>query len=99
MVSSCFGGWWAATTTPKERAAGISLSTFREIKYESVGQAKTDLQKLTGSYNLESRIPELNLLDQDSIQGSTLSVTPFTFRVKPVLSNPTLMRLGTVSKL
>jgi HD superfamily phosphohydrolase len=85
--------------TDNERALGLSLFTFREIKYESVRQAKTDLDKLTGIYNLESRIPELNLHVQDTIQASTLATTPFTRRVRELLGHPALMRLGTFTQL
>ena len=85
--------------TDNERALGLSLSTFKEIKYESVLQATTDLEKLTGIYNLESRIPELNLHVQDTIQASTLATTPFTNRVRDLLGHPALMRLGTFTQL
>lgn len=85
--------------TDNERALGLSLSTFREIKYDSIGQARIDVEKLTGVYNLESRVPELNLHIQDTIQASTLATTPFTPRVKELLKHPAVMRLGSVSQL
>lgn len=85
--------------TDDERALGLSLLTFKEIKYESVQQTKTDLEKLTGIYNLEARIPELNLHIQDTIQASTLAVTPFTSRVRDILGHPTMMRLGVFTQL
>jgi HD superfamily phosphohydrolase len=84
---------------PDERAAGISVSTLKEIKYKTVSEAKTDLEKLRGSYNLENRIPELNLHVQDSIQVSTLTTTPFTRRVSNLLSHPAVMRLGSFTQL
>jgi HD superfamily phosphohydrolase len=85
--------------TDDERALGLSLFTFKEIKYEAVSQARIDLEKLTGIYNLEARIPELNLHIQDTIQASTLAVTPFTGRVREILSHPTVMRLGIFTQL
>ncbi len=84
---------------PEERAVGLSLATFREIKYASITQSKTDLEKLTGEYNLEYRIPELNLHIQDTIQVSTLASTPFTSRVSKLIGHPVMMRLGRVSQL
>ncbi len=85
--------------SPDERAIGLSLATFKEIRYTSISQAKVDLEKLTGEYNLEHRVPELNLHIQDTIQVSTLASTPFTKRVSKLLSHPVLMRLGRVSQL
>jgi serine/threonine protein kinase len=82
-----------------ERSAGLSLSTFREIKYTSASQARVDLEKLSGSYNLESRIPELNPYVQDTIQVTTLSTTPFTPRIKALVSHPAMMRLGSITQL
>lgn len=82
-----------------ELALGLSRTTLQEIKYISVEQAKVDLDKLTGSYNLEARIPELNLFTQDTIQASTLSTTPFTRRVKEIASHPAFMRLGRCTQL
>lgn len=85
--------------TEDERAVGLSASTFKEIKYERCKQALIDLEKLTGSYNIESRIPELNLHHQDTIQVTTLSVTPFTDRVRDVINHPALLRLGNITQL
>jgi HD superfamily phosphohydrolase len=85
--------------TDNERALGLSLSTLKEIKYQAVAQAKIDMEKLSGAYNLESRIPELDLHIQDTIQASTLATTPFTGRVKEILKDPAVMRLGGVSQL
>jgi len=84
---------------PDERAVGLSLTTFSEIKYSSITDAKLDLEKLTGEYNLEFRVPELNLHIQDTIQVSTLASTPFTKRINRLLGHPVVMRLGRVSQL
>ena len=70
--------------TDAELALGLPRQTLQEIKYQSAEQAKTDLDKLIGSYNLEARVPELNLFSQDTVQASTLSTTPFTQRVKAI---------------
>ncbi|MEI6195880.1 MAG: HD domain-containing protein, partial [Verrucomicrobiota bacterium] len=85
--------------TDAELALGLPRTTLQEIKYRSIEQAKTDLDKLIGSYNLEVRIPELNLFTQDTIQASTLSTTPFTARVKTIASHPAFMRLGLCTQL
>jgi len=82
-----------------ELALGLTLTTYREIKYESVAQARLDLDKLIGSYNLEARIPELNHYVGDTIQASTFASTPFTKRVREVLENPVVMRLGSFTQL
>lgn len=82
-----------------ELALGLPRMTLQEIKYKSVEQAKIDLDKLIGSYNLEVRIPELNLFTQETIQASTLSTTPFTRRVKRIASHPAFMRLGLCTQL
>jgi serine/threonine protein kinase len=84
---------------PDERAVGLSLATFKEIKYASIAQARLDLEKLTGEYNLEYRVPELNLHIPDTIQVSTLASTPFSKRVSSLLGHPVIMRLGRVSQL
>jgi HD superfamily phosphohydrolase len=82
-----------------ELALGLSRTTLQEIKYRSVDEAKTDLDKLTGSYHLQDRVPELNLFTQETIQASTLSTTPFTGRVKEIASHPAFMRLGRCTQL
>src|SRR5205814_1385031 len=78
---------------------GLSLATFREIKYTSARQARIDLDKLTGTYNLEARIPELNPNIQDTIQVTTTATTPLTSRVKHLLAHPAVMRLGSITQL
>jgi HD superfamily phosphohydrolase len=83
----------------EERAIGLSLETFKEIKYESVTQARVDLEKLVGSYNLEARVPELSIHLQDTIQVTTLAATPFTKRISTLLSHPAIMRLGSTTQL
>ncbi|MGE4055494.1 MAG: protein kinase [Vicinamibacterales bacterium] len=85
--------------TKDELALGLTLTTFGEIKYRSVTQARIDLDKLIGSYNLESRIPELNQYLGDTIQASTYTATPFTKRVREVIEHPTVMRLGSFTQL
>lgn len=85
--------------TENERAIGLSISTLREIKYLTIDQVKIDLEKITGEYNLAVRIPELNLHIQDTIQTSTLAVTPFTKRLSQLLAHPALMRLGNCTQL
>lgn len=85
--------------TEDELAIGLTRLVFQEIKYGAVTEARTDLEKLSGSYNLEARIPELNLHLQDTIQVSTLGPTPFTDRVKKTIEHPLLARLGEVSQL
>ena len=82
-----------------ELALGLPQTTLQEIKYRSIDQAKTDLDKLTGRYNLEVRVPELNLFTQDTVQASTLSTTPFTKRVKAIASLPAFTRLGLCTQL
>lgn len=82
-----------------ELALGLPQTTLQEIKYRSIEQTKTDLDKLIGSYNLEVRIPELNLFTQDTVQASTLSTTPFTRRVKAIASHPGFTRLGLCTQL
>jgi HD superfamily phosphohydrolase len=85
--------------TENERAIGLSIATLKETKYLSIGRTKTDLEKLTGEYNLAVRIPELNLHIQETIQTSTLAVTPFTKRLSQLLAHPALMRLGNCTQL
>ena len=82
-----------------ELALGLSLATMKEIKYVTVDEALVDLQKLSGEYNLEARIPELNPFVEDTIQASHTAVTPFTPRVRALLADPAMTALGTVSQL
>jgi HD superfamily phosphohydrolase len=77
-----------------ERALGLAVTTLAEIKYHAVSEAKVDLEKLIGSYNLEYRIPEVNLFVQDTIQASTIATTPFTPRVKKLVAHPVVRQLG-----
>ena len=85
--------------SPIELALGLSVQTFAEIRYDTATDVAIDLEKLTGTYNLSGKVPELNLHVQDTIQSSTVATTPFTKRVGELLSNPIVMRLGTVSQL
>ena len=82
-----------------ERAAGLTTAALAEIKYKDIVQVRVDLEKLTGEYNLEARIPELSCQLQDTIQVSPLAVTPFTARVKAVASDPAMVRLNNVTQL
>ena len=85
--------------TEDERAVGLTRKVFEEIKYRDVKTARIDLEKLSGSYNLEARIPELSIYVADTIQASTLATTPFTPRVKKMVQHPLLSRLGDVTQL
>ncbi|MBI3415908.1 MAG: HD domain-containing protein [Verrucomicrobia bacterium] len=85
--------------TEAECALGLSRSSFGEIKYLSIVETRMDLQKLIGSYNLETRLPELNPFSQETIQTATLATTPFTRRVKEVVSHPAVSRLGKCKQL
>jgi len=85
--------------TDDERALGLSLATLREIKYESVSAALVDLEKLIGSFNIDAKIPELNLFNQDTIQISTIANTPFTPRIRAIVHSPEFARLGNITQL
>lgn len=82
-----------------ETLLGLSVETFGELRYASAADALQDLRKLTGAYNLESRIPELNPYGPDTIQASTLATTPFTPRVKVLIEDRILLRLGGFTQL
>lgn len=82
-----------------ELALGLSLATMKQIKYQTVGQALVDLEKLSGEYNLEGRIPELNPYIESTIQASPTAVTPFTARVRALVSDPDVAALGAVTQL
>lgn len=85
--------------TDTEVALGLSRLTLKEIKYTAIVEAKRDLEKLIGSYNLEALVPELNLFSQNTIQSSTAATTPFTRRVQRLVNHPALMRLGKCTQL
>jgi HD superfamily phosphohydrolase len=80
-------------------ALGLTPTTYREIKYLSVAQARVDLDKLIGSYNLEARVPELNPHSGETIQASSFGATPFTKRVREVIEDPVVTRLGSFTQL
>jgi len=82
-----------------ETLLGLSRVAFGEIRYDSAGAALLDLRKLTGAYNLETRIPELDQFGASTIQASTFSTTPFTHRVKALLAHEDLARLGGFTQL
>ena len=85
--------------TEAERALGLSLSTIRQIRYTNAEQVRVDLEKLSGEYNLEARIPELNPFVEKTLQASTVATTPFTERVRDILNHTQVARLGTVTQL
>lgn len=82
-----------------ELALGLAKATFEEIKYASISDARIDFLKLTGEYNLSVRVPELNLFVQDTIQASTLAITPFTERVRSLIDQSAMKRLGACTQL
>lgn len=82
-----------------EKALGLPISTYKEIKYKTISEVKEDFEKLIGSYNIEQKIPELNFFSQDTIQVSVIATTPFTKRVKDILNHPYVMRLGNITQL
>jgi HD superfamily phosphohydrolase len=84
---------------PNELLLGLSRESFQELRYESASDALNDLRKLTGQYNLETRIPELSTYPLDTIQASTLATTPFTQRVAEVVRNPMILRLAGFTQL
>lgn len=94
----------------EERALGLPLIGFREIKYvdfidetgakrPSIDAALTDLRKLTGEYSSLTAVPELNVNPLYSVQASSLGVTPFTKRLGRLLSQPLLTRLAGITQL
>lgn len=85
--------------TPNERAIGLALPTFEEIKYKSATNARDDLDKLIGTYDITDRVPELNLYAAETIQASTLATTPFTPRVRAIVEDALMQRLATFTQL
>jgi HD superfamily phosphohydrolase len=83
----------------EERALGLSLSTFKEIKYRNISECKIDIEKLIGTYNIENKIPELNSHPQDFIQITNKATAAFTKRTKSVVHTPEFSRLGNISQL
>lgn len=82
-----------------ETLLGLSRVVLEELKYEEASDALRDIRKLTGAFDLESSVPELNPYVQQTIQVSTVSTTPFTPRVASILQHPDLLRLGGFTQL
>lgn len=82
-----------------ETILGLSRVAFEEIKYTRASDALQDLRKITGGYNLETRIPELDQYGPNTVQASTLATTPFTARVKCLVEHPEVARLGGFTQL
>jgi HD superfamily phosphohydrolase len=82
-----------------ERAMGLALVTVKEIKYATMSEVVTDFQKLLGSFNLTRRIPELDPHIQENIQISSRCPTPFTNRVRCLVTHPDITRLDNVTQL
>jgi len=82
-----------------DTAANVTLSTFKEIKYASVTEARDDLLKLTGEYNLEASVPELQRNPEKTVQLATGVRTPFTPRVRSIVRTPHFRGLGSVTQL
>jgi HD superfamily phosphohydrolase len=85
--------------SPTERALGLPVETLKEIKYRQAHEALEDLDKLSGAYSLPSKVPELNSYIEDTIQVSALSPTPFTPRVRKLISHPAMLRLASCTQL
>lgn len=85
--------------TMDETLLGLSRVAFSEIKYDTADEALQDIRKLTGGFNLETRIPELDQFGPDTIQVSTFSTTRFTPRVKALLDNVEVARLAGFTQL
>ena len=85
--------------TVHQTMLGLSPHAFAEIKYDSSLDALVDIKKLTGGTNLESRVPELDQFGSEAIQASTLATTRFTPRVKALLDNGEVARLGGFTQL
>jgi HD superfamily phosphohydrolase len=85
--------------TPDETTLGLSRAALGELKYSTVTEARIDLEKISGKYNLAERIPELNLYGSNTIQATTLATTPFTARVSRLVNNPVIKRLRNVTQL
>lgn len=84
---------------PDEQALGITVKTFGEIRYATATEALVDFEKLTGSYNLDARIPELAAFMEDSIQASPFGAVAFTPRVAALLDVTHLRQLGAFTQL
>src|SRR6185295_16969151 len=74
---------------------------FREpgIRYDSMIQIVGDLEKLVGSNNILTRVPELDPYFPHRIQCSGGMPAPFTKRVKRLVEHPVVARLATVPHL
>ncbi len=83
----------------EETLLGLSPDTFSDIKYAKAYDALQDIRKLTGGFNLETRVPELNQFGSETIQASTFSTTRFTPRVKALLDHDHVARLAGFTQL
>lgn len=86
-------------TDEKDKVLGLGSNTYKHIKYKSAREAQQDLRKLTGSYNLEKILPELDVHNTATIQTSSLLQTTFSKRLGAVISDPAFMRLNAITQL
>lgn len=80
-------------------AMKLGTDIYEEINYTHISDVKKDWRKLTGSYNLESHVPEISLYSRNTITVSTVANTPFTERVRDLVNADDVSRLGSIPQL
>jgi HD superfamily phosphohydrolase len=82
-----------------ETVLGLPRSFYTELAYTTFADARSDLAKLLGSYDLAQRVPELDIDSKKVVQCPMSGVVPWTERLSEVLKHPSLKRLASVSQL
>lgn len=82
-----------------DRALGLPLSAFSELKYSHMEEVLEDVEKLTGEYPLHRLVRELDEHSGATLQTSSLASTPLTPAVKSTIESPVVARLAGVRQL
>lgn len=78
---------------------GLTLAALKELRYGSIAEVETDIEKLRGTYRVDAEVPELAPFGSSDLQASTLGRTAYTERFASLIGEPLLRRLAGVSQL
>ena len=91
------GNHYPVTIT--ETVLGLPPTALTELKYLSVADVLSDLQKLRGETDLIGAIPELGRHQEDMVQAASHGPVPFSKRVEKIVNAPEVRALGHLPQL
>lgn len=85
--------------SPQQTVLNLSRSAFEDISYSKMSEVNADIQKLIGTDDITTKVPEIDSFSATTLTVSNVDNLPFTNRVEDIVNHQLLNRLGSITQL